>query len=180
MNPPTPCPVPTGSWTGSPLALAVQPPHPRLLQHLPEAERPHGSSLRAQCCWHRHRPRYRASLGWVAGTESLYSPVCVPNLCYPPLPGSVGGAISVMSPDVYISDDGGYTWARMLEGPHHYAILDSGGLIVAIEHTSQPVNIIEYVQVPLAAERGSSLVFVGIAQAKGGLGGAAGGASRTT
>ncbi|KAF1608228.1 UNVERIFIED_CONTAM: Sortilin, partial [Eudyptes robustus] len=42
--------------------------------------------------------------------------------------GSVGGAISVMSPDVYISDDGGYTWARMLEGPHHYAILDSGGL----------------------------------------------------
>ncbi|NWZ53140.1 SORT protein, partial [Haliaeetus albicilla] len=58
--------------------------------------------------------------------------------------GSVGGAISVMSPDVYISDDGGYTWARMLEGPHHYAILDSGGLIVAIEHTSQPVNIIEF------------------------------------
>ncbi|XP_068515964.1 sortilin isoform X1 [Anas acuta] len=58
--------------------------------------------------------------------------------------GSVGGAISVMSPDVYISDDGGYTWARMLEGPHHYAILDSGGLIVAIEHTSQPVNVIEF------------------------------------
>lgn len=55
----------------------------------------------------------------------------------------MGGAISVMSPDVYISDDGGYTWARMLEGPHHYAILDSGGLIVAIEHTSQPVNVIE-------------------------------------
>ncbi|XP_069731849.1 sortilin isoform X1 [Phaenicophaeus curvirostris] len=58
--------------------------------------------------------------------------------------GSVGGAISVMSPDVYISDDGGYTWARMLEGPHHYAILDSGGLIVAIEHTIQPVNVIEF------------------------------------
>nr|XP_025976255.1 sortilin isoform X2 [Dromaius novaehollandiae] len=58
--------------------------------------------------------------------------------------GSVGGAISVMSPDVYISDDGGYTWARMLEGPHYYAILDSGGLIVAIEHTSQPVNVIEF------------------------------------
>ncbi|KAK2521800.1 Sort1 [Columba livia] len=65
--------------------------------------------------------------------------------------GSVGGAISVMSPDVYISDDGGYTWARMLEGPHHYAILDSGGLIVAIEHSSQPVNIIEYVLCPVAA-----------------------------
>ncbi|NWQ84476.1 SORT protein, partial [Columbina picui] len=68
--------------------------------------------------------------------------------------GSVGGAISVMSPDVYISDDGGYTWARMLEGPHHYAILDSGGLIVAIEHSSQPVNVIEYVWGPLAAHGG--------------------------
>lgn len=50
-----------------------------------------------------------------------------------------------MSPDVYISDDGGYTWARMLEGPHHYAILDSGGLIVAIAHSSQPVNVLECV-----------------------------------
>ncbi|XP_030328861.1 sortilin isoform X1 [Strigops habroptila] len=58
--------------------------------------------------------------------------------------GSVGGAISVMTPDVYISDDGGYTWARMLEGPHHYSILDSGGLIVAVEHSSQPVNTIEF------------------------------------
>ncbi|XP_066481524.1 sortilin isoform X2 [Tiliqua scincoides] len=58
--------------------------------------------------------------------------------------GSVGDAISVMSPDVYISDDGGYTWARMLEGPHHYAILDSGGIIVAIEHTDNPINVIKF------------------------------------
>ncbi|NXE16939.1 SORT protein, partial [Lophotis ruficrista] len=61
-----------------------------------------------------------------------------------PARGGVGDVVSGMSPDVYISDDGGYTWARMLEGPHHYAILDSGGLIVAIEHTSQPVNVIEF------------------------------------
>uniref|UniRef100_A0AAR2KVX5 VPS10 domain-containing protein n=1 Tax=Pygocentrus nattereri TaxID=42514 RepID=A0AAR2KVX5_PYGNA len=40
--------------------------------------------------------------------------------------GSVGDAISVLTPDVYVSDDGGYTWLRALEGPHHYAILDSG------------------------------------------------------
>ncbi|XP_077190345.1 sortilin isoform X1 [Paroedura picta] len=58
--------------------------------------------------------------------------------------GSVGDAISVMTPDVYISDDGGYTWARMLEGPHHYAILDSGGIIVAIEQTMQPINVIKF------------------------------------
>lgn len=40
--------------------------------------------------------------------------------------GSVGDAISVMIPDVYISDDGGYSWLKMLEGPHYYTILDSG------------------------------------------------------
>uniref|UniRef100_A0A8C3HEW2 Sortilin 1 n=1 Tax=Chrysemys picta bellii TaxID=8478 RepID=A0A8C3HEW2_CHRPI len=58
--------------------------------------------------------------------------------------GSVGDAISVVSPDVYISDDGGYTWARVLEGPHHYAILDSGGIIVAIEHSLEPINVIKF------------------------------------
>ncbi|KAH0618743.1 hypothetical protein JD844_018191, partial [Phrynosoma platyrhinos] len=58
--------------------------------------------------------------------------------------GSVGDAISISNPDVYISDDGGYTWARMLEGPHHYAILDSGGIIVAVEHTYHPINVIKF------------------------------------
>ncbi|CAM5171147.1 unnamed protein product [Eretmochelys imbricata] len=58
--------------------------------------------------------------------------------------GSVGDAISVVSPDVYVSDDGGYTWARVLEGPHHYAILDSGGIIVAIEHSLEPINVIKF------------------------------------
>ncbi|XP_067387624.1 sortilin [Emydura macquarii macquarii] len=58
--------------------------------------------------------------------------------------GSVGDAISVVLPDVYISDDGGYTWARMLEGPHHYAILDSGGIIVAIEHSPEPISVIKF------------------------------------
>ncbi|TWW56570.1 Sortilin Precursor [Takifugu flavidus] len=47
--------------------------------------------------------------------------------------GSVGDAISVLRPDVYVSDDGGYTWIKALEGPHHYAILDSGGLLIAVE-----------------------------------------------
>uniref|UniRef100_A0A1A8M547 Sortilin n=1 Tax=Nothobranchius pienaari TaxID=704102 RepID=A0A1A8M547_9TELE len=50
--------------------------------------------------------------------------------------GSVGDAISVMRPDVYVSDDGGYTWLKALDGPHHYAILDSGGLLVAVEKSS--------------------------------------------
>ncbi|RXM92072.1 Sortilin [Acipenser ruthenus] len=59
--------------------------------------------------------------------------------------GSVGDAISVMTPDVYVSDDGGYSWIKALVGPHHYAILDSGGLIVAVEHSpSQPIKHIKF------------------------------------
>lgn len=49
-----------------------------------------------------------------------------------------------MVPDVYISDDGGYSWAKMLEGPHYYTILDSGGIIVAIEHSNRPINVIKF------------------------------------
>lgn len=40
----------------------------------------------------------------------------------------------MLTPDVYVSDDGGYTWQQALKGPHYYAILDSGGLLVAVEH----------------------------------------------
>ncbi|KAL6464343.1 hypothetical protein MHYP_G00266600 [Metynnis hypsauchen] len=59
--------------------------------------------------------------------------------------GSVGNAVSVLSPDVFVSDDGGYTWSRALKGPHHYSILDSGGLLVAVEHTpAQPISQIKF------------------------------------
>ncbi|XP_075316758.1 sortilin-like [Odontesthes bonariensis] len=58
--------------------------------------------------------------------------------------GSVGDAESALLPDVYVSDDGGYSWLRALRGPHHYAILDSGGLLVAVEHTNSPVNQIKF------------------------------------
>ncbi|KAK2914874.1 sortilin-like isoform X1 [Channa argus] len=58
--------------------------------------------------------------------------------------GSVGDAESTVSPDVYVSDDGGYSWHLALRGPHHYAILDSGGLLVAVEHTNLPVNQIKF------------------------------------
>ncbi|XP_076012568.1 sortilin-like isoform X2 [Genypterus blacodes] len=58
--------------------------------------------------------------------------------------GSVGDPESLLSPDVYVSDDGGYSWLLALRGPHHYAILDSGGLLVAMEHTNVPVNQIKF------------------------------------
>ncbi|XP_026125965.1 sortilin-like [Carassius auratus] len=59
--------------------------------------------------------------------------------------GSVGDAISMLTPDVYVSDDGGYTWLQALKGPHHYAILDSGGLLVAVEHNeAKPISEIKF------------------------------------
>lgn len=71
--------------------------------------------------------------------------------------GSVGDSESVLSPDVYVSDDGGYSWLLALKGPHHYAILDSGGLLVAVEHTNVPVNQIKSAQ--LGIGDGCWLVF---------------------
>ncbi|KAF7669665.1 hypothetical protein LDENG_00151730 [Lucifuga dentata] len=48
--------------------------------------------------------------------------------------GSVGESLSSSQhPDVFVSSDGGYKWRGTLRGPHHYSILDSGGLIVAVE-----------------------------------------------
>ncbi|XP_072266661.1 sortilin [Pyxicephalus adspersus] len=57
--------------------------------------------------------------------------------------GSVGDAVSVASPSVYLSDNGGYSWNRILDGPHHYAILDSGGLIMAVEQRDVPIGTIK-------------------------------------
>lgn len=49
---------------------------------------------------------------------------------------------------MYVSDDGGYTWIKALVGPHHYAILDSGGLIVAVEdRPNRPISEIKSVTV---------------------------------
>ncbi|XP_029901713.1 sortilin [Myripristis murdjan] len=48
--------------------------------------------------------------------------------------GGVGDSLSSSQhPDVFVSSDGGYNWRGTLRGPHHYSILDSGGLIVAVE-----------------------------------------------
>ncbi|XP_026182806.1 sortilin isoform X2 [Mastacembelus armatus] len=48
--------------------------------------------------------------------------------------GTVGDSLSSSQhPDVFVSSDGGYSWRGTLRGPHHYSILNSGGLIVAVE-----------------------------------------------
>ncbi|KAK1169010.1 sortilin [Acipenser oxyrinchus oxyrinchus] len=59
--------------------------------------------------------------------------------------GDVGDSITAVKPDVYISDDGGYSWMKTLEGPHHYTLLDSGGLIVAVEYyTDIPFKTVKF------------------------------------
>ncbi|XP_056603444.1 sortilin [Triplophysa dalaica] len=59
--------------------------------------------------------------------------------------GSVGDSISAYQPDVYVSGDGGYTWWGTLRGPHLYSILDSGGLIVALEaHRERQINSLKF------------------------------------
>lgn len=52
---------------------------------------------------------------------------------------------SSQHPDVFVSTDGGYNWRGTLRGPHHYSILDSGGLVVAVEaHHEGQVKTIKY------------------------------------
>ncbi|KAL5015049.1 hypothetical protein ScPMuIL_009319 [Solemya velum] len=46
--------------------------------------------------------------------------------------GHVADALQTTKPNVYVTSDGGYTWRKALDGPHHYQIADSGGLLVAI------------------------------------------------
>lgn len=58
--------------------------------------------------------------------------------------GSVGDVILVMVLDVYILDDGGYFWIKMLEGFYYYIILDFGGIIVVIEYSSCFINVIKF------------------------------------
>ncbi|XP_072233286.1 sortilin [Leuresthes tenuis] len=60
--------------------------------------------------------------------------------------GTVGDSLSSSQhPDVFVSSDGGYNWRGTLRGPHHYSILDSGGLIVAVEsHHGGQVKTIKF------------------------------------
>ncbi|XP_061187283.1 sortilin-like isoform X1 [Saccostrea echinata] len=56
--------------------------------------------------------------------------------------GHVADALQTTHPDVYVTSDGGYTWAKALDGPHQYQIADSGGLLVAVSVDSpQPTTI---------------------------------------
>ncbi|XP_039270860.2 sortilin-like [Styela clava] len=61
--------------------------------------------------------------------------------------GNIGDALNFNTPDVYISNDGGYSWLQPphLKGPQFYAIGDSGGLLFAVNYSkSVPTNVIKY------------------------------------
>ncbi|XP_077996765.1 sortilin-like isoform X2 [Glandiceps talaboti] len=58
--------------------------------------------------------------------------------------GHVADALQTTPPDVYVTDDGGYTWTKALDGPHHYAITDHGGLIVAVPASTSVADTIKF------------------------------------
>ncbi|KAK3610584.1 hypothetical protein CHS0354_009024 [Potamilus streckersoni] len=56
--------------------------------------------------------------------------------------GNVADALQTTEPDVFISNDGGYNWKKILTGHHMYQIADSGGLLVAVPNpTKEPKEL---------------------------------------
>ncbi|XP_072026161.1 sortilin-like [Amphiura filiformis] len=57
----------------------------------------------------------------------------------------VSDALEISDPDVFVSSDGGYAWHKALTGPHHYAITNHGGLLVAVPAgTGAATNIVKF------------------------------------
>ncbi|KAF6720785.1 Sortilin [Oryzias melastigma] len=99
------------------------------------------STNRPNTCWLHIHASYSTTMKMNVPMLPLSQPNAVGLIL---AHGSLGDAESTLFPDVYVSDDGGYTWMLALKGPHHYAILDSGGLLVAVEHTNALVNQIKF------------------------------------
>lgn len=86
--------------------------------------------------------------------------------------GTVGDSLSSSQhPDVFVSSDGGYNWRGTLRGPHHYSIIDSGGLLVAVEvrregqvktikyWTNNFLPRVQFIIVLIVSERQNNKVF---------------------
>ncbi|VDL18325.1 unnamed protein product [Hymenolepis diminuta] len=58
--------------------------------------------------------------------------------------GHVATHLKTTPADVFISDDGGYTWYKGLDGPHHYQIGNRGGLLVAVPADTLWVDILRF------------------------------------
>ncbi|ESO99480.1 hypothetical protein LOTGIDRAFT_231095 [Lottia gigantea] len=58
--------------------------------------------------------------------------------------GHVADALQTTLPDVFLTSDGGYTWRKVLDGPHSYQIANSGGLIVAVSLSTNTPKIVKF------------------------------------
>ena len=54
----------------------------------------------------------------------------------------LGDGLRSRSADVFVSNDGGYTWRQpeQLKGPHYYGIGDSGGILYVVPSKMEPIN----------------------------------------
>lgn len=57
---------------------------------------------------------------------------------------TVASSLELRPPDVYVTSDGGYNWRLALQGPHHLAITNSGGLLVAISTLEGATDTIKF------------------------------------
>ena len=60
--------------------------------------------------------------------------------------GNTGSHLeSLEKADLYVSDNGGVTWKKALEGPHKYDFGDQGSILVAVKHSlEEPVSEFSY------------------------------------
>nr|CAB3266478.1 sortilin-like [Phallusia mammillata] len=60
--------------------------------------------------------------------------------------GNLGDGLNFNPPNVFLTNDGGYTWKQPanLSGPYHYGIGDSGGILFAVPSKSELVNTIRF------------------------------------
>ena len=58
--------------------------------------------------------------------------------------GSIGRTVAT-NPDLYISRDGGVSWAQTLTGSYGVTVVDHGGLLVAADdYHKEPSNVLKY------------------------------------
>lgn len=95
--------------------------------------------LNEKCSLQIHN-RFSAS----RGVDFPMGPLSVANAAGIIIAHGVAGSALTKRADVWMTRDGGYSWYKVLKGPHHYSIGDHGNLIVAVPAFSITSNYLMY------------------------------------